>query len=140
FAGSGSVTVAANATNYVFFGSGGLKVRTTTFPDDEPFIALAIVTTNGSAVTSVTDKRVAQSDDRERDIRLIITPEFDKVTYQADASDNVGQLGMGHDSITLKNYYLWTSTRSTLQDYDILVRSLVPDGFMRWKSDGDHNP
>ena len=139
FGGSSGVAVSASATNYVFFGSGGLTVRTMTFPSDESFIPLAVVTTSSSAVTNVTDRRVLQSDTREADVTDMLTAEFDKATYQADASSNVGMLSMSQDNITKRNYYLWSSTMSSLQDYDIFVRYQLPQTFVRWKQDGSTN-
>lgn len=140
YPGSSSVSVTANTTSYVFIGSGGLTVRTAAFPTDESFIPLAVVTTGATGVTAVADRRTLQSDTREHDQTTILTPEFDKAAYQADASDNVGQLTMTQDNITQRNYYLWTSSRPTLQDYDIFVRFTLPQDFVRWKSDGSTNP
>ncbi len=136
FGGTSGVPVSINSTSYVFFGSGGLIVRSATFPTDEAFIPLAIVTSSATEITNVTDRRVLQSDVREHDILKVLTPGFDKATFQGDASDNVGQLTTTADNITQQNYYLWTSSRPTLQDYDIFVRILLPQDFVRWKSDG----
>jgi hypothetical protein len=135
YAGITNVSVTASATNYVFFGSGGLTVRTTSFPADESFIPLALVTTSSNAVTGVTDRRVLQTDTREHDVTETITPEFDKATYQGDATDNVGMLSLTQDNSSKRNYYLWMSEETTLQDYDIFVRFLLPRDFVRWKTD-----
>jgi hypothetical protein len=134
YTGSASVTVTASATQYVFFGSGGLKVQTAAFPTDESFIPLAVVTTSASGVTAVSDRRVLQTDIREHDEHVMLTAEFDKATYQGDGSSNVGQLLTAQDAVTLKNYYLWTSTRPSLQDYDVFVRFQLPRDFVRWKT------
>jgi hypothetical protein len=139
FTGSSGIAVASNTTNYVFFGSGGLTVRLPAFPTDESFIPLAVVTTSVTGVTGVTDRRISQSDTREHAVLQLLTPEYDKVTYQGDAADNVGTLSMSQDNMTHQNYYVWTTTRSTLQDYDIFVRVQVPQDFVRWKSGGGRN-
>ena len=57
-------------------------------------------------------------------------PEFPNTTYVADGSDNTGQLTTGED--TGENVYNWTTSRPTLQDYDIVVRLKVPDNFVSW--------
>jgi hypothetical protein len=130
--GTGGVDVQANATNYVFIGSGGLTVRTLSFPTDEGYIPLAVVTTNGTGITAITDRRVLQNDDREEEAQTTMHPEYQNVVLQADASDNVGQLYATNDSSSLRNYYLWTSTKTSLQDYDLLVRFTLPADFVRW--------
>ena len=134
YTGDSGVAVAANATNYVFIGSGGLTVRTSGYPTDESFIRLATVVTNGSAVTQVNDHRVVQSDDREIPTEVNIHAEFPNASYQADATENTGQLSVSLDNITQRNFYLWTSTRTTLQDYDVVVRISLPADFVRWDS------
>lgn len=134
YAGASGVAVAADATSYVFIGSGGLAVRTSGYPTDESFIRLATVVANGSAVTQVNDHRVVQSDDREQTAETNLHAEFPNSSYQADATENVGQLSVSLDNITLRNFYLWTSSRTTLQDYDVVVRVSLPADFVRWDS------
>jgi hypothetical protein len=136
----GTIGLAPNATNYVFFGSGGLQKSTSAFPTDESVINIAQVVTSAGAILSVTDRRVTQSDDRERNVQAVYSPLFEKTTYQGDGSDNVGQLVDSHDNISLKNFYEWTSTRPTLQDYDIILRVPVSQNFIRWQNDGTTNP
>ncbi len=140
YGGITSFPVGASVTSYVFFGSGGLAANTVGFPADESFIPLALVQTSASAVTGVTDRRTMQSDIREHDVTDVLTAEFDKATYQGDATNNVGQLTTTQDNTTKRNYYLWTSTRTTLQDYDIFVRYQLPRTFVRWKDDALVNP
>ncbi len=130
--GATGVSVQNNATNYVFFGSGGLTVSTIGFPADESSIRVAQVVTSGGAITSVADKRVLQSDDRERTYEQFFNPAFEKVVFQGDATTNVGQLSVSHDAINLKNFYLWTSTKTALQDYDVILRVSLSSDFTQW--------
>ena len=132
YTGASGVAVPANSTVQVFIGSGGLVVRTSGFPTDESFIRLAEVVTNGTAVTQIDDGRVILSDDREERAETNLHAEFPNASYQADATENTGQLSVSLDNITLRNFYLWTSTRSTLQDYDVVVRVSLPADFVRW--------
>lgn len=134
FAGASGVAVPANATSQVFIGSGGLTVRTTGFPTDESFIRLAEVVTNDTNVTQIDDFRVVLSDDREQSTEVNLHAEFQNASYQADATENTGQLSVSLDNITLRNFYLWSSTRATLQDYDVVVRVSLPADFARWDS------
>lgn len=140
YAGATGVAVAASTTNYVFFGSGGLTVRASGYPTDESYIPVAEVNTNGSAVTSMLDRRVLNSDDRETAVQLVYNAEYEHASYQGDGSDNIGQLQVSHDNSTLGNYYNWNSTKATLQDYDILLRVHLSNNFVRWKTDGGTNP
>lgn len=122
YSGASNVAMANNTTNYVFFGSGGFAVSTAGFPTDESAVRLAQVVTAGGAVTSVADRRVTSADDRERTIEMNYRPEFADAVYKGDGSSNVGQLSVTHDSTSKRNHYLWTSTKTTLQDYDIYLR------------------
>lgn len=134
YTGDSGVAVTANQTHYVFIGSGGLTVRLMPFPTDESFIRLAEVVTDGSSVTLVRDRRIVQADDREQTTEVFYNAEYPHTSYQADGSDNVGQLSVLNDGATLKNHYRWTSTRPTLQDYDALVRIALPSDFVRWSA------
>lgn len=134
----GTITLPANSTKHVFFGSGGLTYADS-FPTDESFISVAVVTTSTTSITSVQDKRTLSSDDREHSTIMTFSPGFEKASYQGDGGDNIGQLSLSNDNISLKNFYLWTTTKSTLQDYDILLRVPVPEHFVRWKADGANN-
>lgn len=135
----GTIALSANSTNYVFFGSGGLTKNVTGFPTDESFIPLASVLTSGGGITIVTDLRTLSSDDREHETAVTFNPSFEKASYQGDGADNIGQLSVSHDNISLKNFYTWTSTKTSLQDYDVLLRVPVSENFVRWQS-GAMNP
>ncbi len=130
----GTSALTANTTNYVFFGSGGLTVRTMPFPTDESYIALAEVVTGGGAVNYILDRRALMSDDRQQLVETTLHPQYPDAAYSADGSDNVGQLSVVNDAVTLKNSYLWTSTRPTLQDYDVVLRLTLPTQFTSWKA------
>ncbi len=134
YTGDSNVAVAANATSYVFIGSGGLTVRLMPFPTDEAIIRLAEVVTGAAGITQVRDRRIVQSDDREQTTEVVYNAEYPHAGYQADGADNVGQLSIQNDASTLRNHYRWTSTRSTLQDYDVLVRIALPSDFVRWSA------
>ncbi len=138
---AGSMTVlSANTTHYVFFGSGGLTKNTTGFPTDEGYIPVADVTTSTGAITSIIDRRITASDDREKSVVQTFSPNYEKASYQGDGANNVGQLSISHDNISLKNFYLWTTTKTTLQDYDLLLRVPVSRDFVRWTANGTTNP
>lgn len=132
YTGASGVAVPADSTVQIFIGSGGLVVSTSGFPTDESFIRLAEVVTNGAGVTQIDDGRVVLSDDREHLTEVSMHAEFQNASYQADAVDNVGQLSVSLDNVTQRNFYLWTSTRTTLQDYDVVVRVSLPADFVRW--------
>lgn len=136
----GVIALFPNTTQYVYFGSGGLKKSVSSFPVDESFVPVAEVVTSGSGILSLFERRTLQSDDRERDVTLMMNPSFEKASYQGDGGDNIGQLSVSHDNITLKNFYVWTSTRTSIQDYDIILRLPVPDNFVRWKTSATTNP
>jgi len=134
FVGDSGINVTDDTTNYVFVGSGGMTVNTSGFPTDESAIRLAEVVTQNGGVKTVTDRRVLNSDNRERSIEKDYHAEFEHTIYQADATNNVGQLTVDHDNTNLHNYYKWTSSRTSLQDYDVIVRMTLSSEFVRWNS------
>lgn len=66
-------------------------------------------------------------------VLAVLHPEF-AAAYQGDGENNVGQLSVRHDGGPRTNYYAWTSSRSSLQDYDVIVRLTLPQRFERWSS------
>jgi hypothetical protein len=134
YAGASGVAVSASTTNYVFFNSGGLVVNTTGFPTTVSHIRLAEVVTNGGAVTLVRDRRQMMSDDRRHTVKTVLHPEYPGASYVEDGTDNTGQLSIQKDGPTLNNYYQWTSSRTSLQDYQVSLRYTLPDDFVRFGS------
>lgn len=68
----------------------------------------------------------------QKSVLGLFHPAYEGAAVQADGTENIGQLSVSHDNITLRNYYLWTSTRDSLQDYDVLLRYTLPVGFVQW--------
>lgn len=68
----------------------------------------------------------------------ILSPEYAGAVLYADGTDNYGTMTSDVDDVDSKylNYYQWTSDKSTLQDYDILVRITLPDDFISWNEEG----
>jgi len=56
-----------------------------------------------------------------------LTPDYDNATLRGDGSNNFGTLSLKYDSA--HNYYEWTTDEPTTQDYDIVMRYRLPDGF-----------
>ncbi len=133
YSGLAGLSVPNNATSYVFFTSTGAQVSLQSFPENISFIPVAQVTTVAGTVTSVLDRRVLQSDDRQSTILRVLHPGYEGASVQGDGSDNVGQLGIDLDNISLKNYYFWTSSKATLNDYDVIVRLTLPLAFNHWR-------
>lgn len=134
FGGQSGVAVSASATNYVYFTSGGLQVNTTGFPISGSFIALAEVVTNGSSVTTVNDRRAQLTHDNVRNAQLVLHPQYAGVAYAADGSDNVGTLRVDSSALTSRTSYVWSTSRASLQDYDIVIPFTVPDRFTGWQT------
>lgn len=63
---------------------------------------------------------------------ISLHPEFANAVYMSSGSTVVGQLTLGYDGTNQQNYYRWTSTKSSLQDYWIAVRVRIPDNFSSW--------
>ncbi|MCF7845089.1 MAG: hypothetical protein K9M03_04670 [Kiritimatiellales bacterium] len=123
-----------DALNYVYFNTGGLVINQTGFPTDQMYIQLSTVLTAGGDISTVTDRRIFNSSDTEHTVTKVFKPEFEGAAYAGDGSNNVGQLRINNSGGNLMNYYMWTSTRSSLNDYDILLRFTLPPDFVRWGS------
>lgn len=134
FDGTGAMLMHDNATNYVYIGSSGITASTSGFPSAASFIPVARVTTAGGQITSIQDSRALASSDKQKVIMSVYNPEYQSASYQGDASDNVGRLFVSHDNISKKNFYVWTSTMQSLQDYDVILRVTLPPDFARWKN------
>jgi len=134
YAGTSGNAVTDEATNYVFFNSGGLVINTTGFATGSSVIRLAEATATGGVVTAVTDRRVMQSDDREISVEKVIRPGYEGVAFQGDGTKNTGRMYVNHDSTNKKNYYQWYSTPNTLQDYFIVLSVTLPTDFKTWET------
>lgn len=65
-------------------------------------------------------------------LQIILPPGFEGASYKADGTSNVGKLTIDSDSVNNRNFYNWTSTKATLQDYDIRIQVPVPANFSTW--------
>ena len=63
---------------------------------------------------------------------LGLIPDYDNATLRGDGADNFGTLTLKYGSN--HNYYEWTTNEPTTQDYDIVVRYRLPDGFSSFDS------
>lgn len=133
YAGSGSVALNASATHYLYFTGTGLIVSIGGFPTNRSFIPLAQIITNGSQITSLLDRRALSSDNRENAVEEYYHAAYPNATVKADGTSNVGQLWITNHSGSLSNHYIWSSTRGSLQDYDIYLPVTIPTNFVRWK-------
>ena len=61
-------------------------------------------------------------------------PEYPNVVYNGSGANTVGQLKLIYDSADVQNYYQWSTTSSSAQTYDIVVRWMVPDNFYSWQA------
>lgn len=59
-------------------------------------------------------------------------PEYPNAVYFSSGSSYIGQLYGSGGTAALDNSYVWTTTRSSLQDYWISVRVRLPDNFSSW--------
>jgi len=60
---------------------------------------------------------------------ICLVPEFDNALARPDGTSNRGTLTTGYDSTNRHSYYHWTTNEPVVQDYDIIARVRVPDGY-----------
>ena len=63
-------------------------------------------------------------------IRLI--PEYVNAVLDADGSNNTGSLTSGYTSASRMNFYSWTTTQASSQDYDIVAQVPIPSDWSAW--------
>ncbi len=113
------------------------EIATDAVGSDE--IAADAVTASEIATGAVTtdeilDDTITLADIAARSYTQTISPEFPEFTIQADGSDNSGRLLSDHDSTNHKNYYEWSTKKTTEQDYDLLVQWTIPEGFQSFNA------
>lgn len=111
-----SGTVGINGVDYVF--------------DDTQGAANTVLQNDGNG--NLTWQTISIGDGSGSFISL--SPQYTNATYAPDGSNNVGRMKL--DVTGGENYYEWTTTRPTTQDYDINVRFRVPDNFAGWAPNG----
>lgn len=134
YSGTSGVSVPDNAISAVYFTADGLQVSADGFPT-AAHIPVAQVRTVGGSIVSVLDVRALQSDDREIQEQMTLHPPFDGASAKGDGTSNVGMLYVDFDTDAQRNFYLWTSTQSSLQDYQVNVPITLPATFVRWRDD-----
>jgi cytoskeletal protein CcmA (bactofilin family) len=65
---------------------------------------------------------------------MSLHPEYPNAVYFASGSTTVGTLNYSYDSASKQNYYEWTSTKATLQDYWVSVRLQIPKNFSHFET------
>ena len=62
--------------------------------------------------------------------RITLTPEYAGATLTGDGTSNTGTMTSDAETASpFKNYYNWTSTQGTAQDYDIWIKIPLPSDF-----------
>ena len=61
--------------------------------------------------------------------RLSMSPEFSGAVIRPDGTSNTGTMTTAYEAASGNNYYSWTTTQGTSQDYDVTVRVPVPMDF-----------
>lgn len=59
-------------------------------------------------------------------------PEYPNAIYFGSGANYIGQMTASGGTTGLENSYVWTSTRSGIQDYWVSVRVRVPNNFSSW--------
>jgi hypothetical protein len=98
--------------------SSGLNNNTGGITNAGAISGATTITASGAVVTTSTIRSLSS-------VGLI--PEYDNATPRGDGADNFGTLSLQYGSS--HNYYEWTTGEPATQDYDIVVRYRLPDGF-----------
>lgn len=71
--------------------------------------------------------------------RISLNAEYPGAVLDADGANNNGTMTAGYDSSQRMNYYNWTTSQSTSQDYDIVLQVQIPSDFSAWASSNPLN-
>jgi hypothetical protein len=63
-------------------------------------------------------------------VTVKLAPEFAGMVLNADGTNNSGTLNSGYDATARRNYYDWSTSQTTAQDYDIVVQVQIPDDYV----------
>ncbi len=89
--------------------------------------------TNGISLSSaVNGGAFTLSGNAQNTKRINLIAEYPSVVLDPDLTNNTGTMTSGYDSASRMNYYKWTTTQGTNQDYDIVVQVPVPSDFASW--------
>lgn len=86
----------------------------------------------GDLETAIDDLDQAVYDLVSGSKKIVISSEYDGVSYKPDGSENKGRLYIDNDSANGRNFYVWKSTPANLQDYDVIIQAPVPLNFTGW--------
>ena len=70
--------------------------------------------------------------------RMVLPAEYSGAVLSGDGTNNIGNMVTDNTGINSNsmNYYEWNSSESTLNDYDIRVRIILPSNFESWGGGG----
>ncbi|MCD6109701.1 hypothetical protein J7J83_03005 [bacterium] len=78
------------------------------------------------------DEQVFSLSATSSNLKKIIPSLYDGVSYKPDGTNNIGRLFIDSDLTNGRNFYVWKSTQSSLQDYDVIVQVPLPTNFSGW--------
>ncbi len=61
--------------------------------------------------------------------KITLVPEYPGGVISADGSNNNGTLTSDYDGTNVHNYYSWSNSTGSLNDYDIIVRTAIPSEY-----------
>ena len=69
-------------------------------------------------------------------ISKVYSAEYAGAVFSADGADNLGTMTAenARTANNYMNYYQWTSTQTSMQDYDVVLRFTLPDNFKSWQT------
>ena len=66
---------------------------------------------------------------------ILLTPEYAGAVLDAGSgSNNTGSMTSKFDLTNRRNYYRWTTTQATAQNYDVVIQVPIPSDFSAWAS------
>lgn len=137
----GTIAAADLGTGSVNGGAGGVITDGSITADDlgtdsvdSDEIAADAVTASEIATGAVTtdeilDGTITQADISAENVTVSMPPEFPNFTITADGTNNRGTLESDYDAGNNRNYYQWTTRRTAMQDYDLVVQWPIPEDF-----------
>ncbi len=135
-----SAKIADGAINSNHIGTGAITVNNLAdYSIDGTKIATGAITTTHIQDGTITGDDIANNTityDKlgTRNKSTLISPEYPNFTLYGDSTNNLGTLDADRDVANNKNYYSWTSRKTVLNDYDIMVQFQIPEDFDSWQA------
>jgi hypothetical protein len=93
-----------------------------------------VIGNSGNTVTINASGGITAAGTARKTKSIALHPEFGNSVLYGDATNNTGTMTSGYDSTNRRNFYKWTTSQVTNQDYDVVLQVPLPADFGAWNA------